>query len=463
MHEAALQPRRARVERLGDQALGVLDPAQSPGAVGRLRQQECRPAARHPLLAGEPYALQREVEALLAPSRPGRGGRTGWCTCAAGCRWSRDPPRSRAPRAAWAMPVARSPSDAMSTPFVLSACASVIRSPAARAISMACSASSRDSARSPLSISTCASEASTFARSGLGGSAGISSTARAYSSAASHVAPGRPQIAALARAGHPGRDGIGVADQLHHALAQRRGAVHVAGQVGEPGRPAQQLDQRRAARLLGDIHLTPEVDGVLEMARRVGRRAHALGLAGRLDRRGQGAGQVVGLEPVPGQLRGGTGAVGGQRGVGRQRLGQAHVQIAALARQQVLVDGFAHQRVPERVALGPVPLHEHVVRDRLAQRLDQRGPVAGGDAREQPVRDAAPRGGDHAQQLLGAAGQRLDAHHQGVAQRLRQRRSRCRRRWRPAAPPRRTGCLRSARTGRRPRAASGCDPRMPVS
>ncbi len=78
-------------------------------------------------------------------------------------------------------------------------------------------------------------------------------------------------------------------------------------------------------------------------------------------------GQLVRLVPVPGELGGGPDAVGGQIGVGLERLGQAHVQVPALARQQVLVDGFAHQRVPERVAVVARPLHEHVMRQGLAQ------------------------------------------------------------------------------------------------
>ena len=79
-----------------------------------------------------------------------------------------------------AMPRSRSPRAPMSTPSVFRAWDSTARSPTARAISIASSASPSETSIWPTSMRTCASAPSTSARSALGGSTGISSAARVY-------------------------------------------------------------------------------------------------------------------------------------------------------------------------------------------------------------------------------------------------------------------------------------------
>ena len=130
-----------------------------------------------------------------------------------------------------------------------------------------------------------------------------------------------------------------------------------------------------------------------------------------------------------------------------QRLGERQVQRGPLARQQVGIGGLLEQRVAEGVAVAVVD--EHVMGDRLAQRLEQRGlraaprPWRAAGARpaaRRPPPPAAPRARRARAPPAAGSGPRA-----GCAAAGRRRRRR-----RPAAPPRRTRCPRSAHAAARP-------------
>ena len=95
-------------------------------------------------------------------------------------------------------------------------------------------------------------------------------------------------------------------------------------------------------------------------------------------------------------------------------------EVAALTGEEVLVDRLAHQRVPEGVGVAAA-LDKDVVGDRLPEGLGQLGLVHGRHGGEQAMRDAPPRSGDHAQELLGGRGEGLHADHERVSERLRKR------------------------------------------
>ena len=90
-----------------------------------------------------------------------------------------------------------------------------------------------------------------------------------------------------------------------------------------------------------------------------------------------------------------------------QRGGEPGVGAHALARQQVVVDRLAQQRVPEPVALALVG-HEHLVGDGLAQRRLDLGGGQGGHPEQQRVGDPAAGDARDPHQLLGAGGQLVE-------------------------------------------------------
>ena len=102
-----------------------------------------------------------------------------------------------------------------------------------------------------------------------------------------------------------------------------------------------------------------------------------------------------------------------------ERAREREVQLGALARQQVVDDDLAQQRVPERVAALLVGDHE-LGGDGLAHRVAQRARIDPGGLGEDRVIQP-PAGREHAQRLLRVRGQPLDPQHQRVAQRRRER------------------------------------------
>ena len=134
----------------------------------------------------------------------------------------------------------------------------------------------------------------------------------------------------------------------------------------------------------------------------------------------------------------------GARGVGLHRPRQRRVQRGPLARQQILVDRLADERVAERVRAVGVG-DEDLVRDRLARAVGdvagQRPPRAGrGRSAARPRRPRAPPPG---RPPAGARSGRAARRAAWPGAR------RCRRR-RPAAPRCRGRCPAPARTGGRP-------------
>ena len=119
------------------------------------------------------------------------------------------------------------------------------------------------------------------------------------------------------------------------------------------------------------------------------------------------------------RLRGGVGAALAGLDPLLQRARQSAVHLRSLARQQVVVDHLAQQRMAEAVAL-VVHRDDDVARHRLAERVAQAGrvePRHGGH--ERVVRGGLA--GEPADQLLGRRREPLHAQHQRVAERGRQR------------------------------------------
>jgi hypothetical protein len=158
----------------------------------------------------------------------------------------------------------------------------------------------------------------------------------------------------------------------------------------------------------------PQLDCALVVRVGLGERREAPGLGAGLRGGRERGRQVVRRVPVVGQLGGDAGWGRRQLGLGLERARQRGVQRAALARQQVVDERLAHERVAEAVGAGVGIADDDVVRHRLAQARDEvvRAEVRG--ALEQAV--AHPRPGDRgdAQRRLRGRAQRLDPQHQRV-------------------------------------------------
>lgn len=133
----------------------------------------------------------------------------------------------------------------------------------------------------------------------------------------------------------------------------------------------------------------------------------AAGRHGGVEDGGQGLGRVVRVIPVAGQAGGAL--IGGyERRVGLQRFGVPPVEAGALAGQQVVGHGLAHQGVPEAVAV-PVGCREQEVGAHGGpQRLDE---IVLGEVRhggEQSVLDGGAALRDDPGDPLGTLGQALD-------------------------------------------------------
>ena len=167
--------------------------------------------------------------------------------------------------------------------------------------------------------------------------------------------------------------------------------------------------------LRGAWHLVPQLEDPGQQRELLGLGKSVPGRRSRLPGAHQRPGSVVRVIPVMGLLDQPP-AGGDQPGIGAEDLGEAGVQPGTLARQQVVVDGLADERVPERVSVlvrsqhvgchrGPQPASEVVV-GQPGHRRQQRVPAA------LPARARCP------QQLLRLLGQPLHRGEQQVAQRL---------------------------------------------
>ena len=165
---------------------------------------------------------------------------------------------------------------------------------------------------------------------------------------------------------------------------------------------------------LGIGHDVPQAERALAELGRRGVRGGGTSLAHRLHRRGERPRRVVGAEPVVGDLGGeAPGARGSRRLVG---LGVTGVEPGAFAREQVVEDRLAHERVPERVVVAVDREHAEVTHWRAAASSSSAVPRY--TCGEQRVRDADAAGGDEPQELLRRLGQALVAGEQQFAERV---------------------------------------------
>ena len=137
---------------------------------------------------------------------------------------------------------------------------------------------------------------------------------------------------------------------------------------------------------IGDVG--PQSKGALEVVGGVGQRSDLLRFEPGSHGGGEGVRLLVGCAPVVGEQRpsdvfGSARQLGlcGQRGCGR------FVQPLALAGEQLVVHGFAHQRVAEPASLALQ--HQDLVGDGLAQRLADLADRPPGHGRQQPIVDRA--------------------------------------------------------------------------
>ena len=197
-------------------------------------------------------------------------------------------------------------------------------------------------------------------------------------------------------------------------LDERETALALARVAEVRGRAAHELELGHARGRLGIGHDVPQAERSL--AELGGRRVRGGGtsFAHRLHRRGERPSRIVGAEPVVGDLGGeAPGARGGRRLVG---LGVPGVEPGAFAREEVVEDRLAHERVPERVVVALD--REHAEVDALACGGVELVVGAAVHLREHRVGDADAPGGDEAQELLRRLGQAFVAGEQQLAERV---------------------------------------------
>ena len=218
-----------------------------------------------------------------------------------------------------------------------------------------------------------------------------------------------------ARSGSASRVDLG--DRGARERERARGLARVGG--GRRG-VAQHVDAVAARALLGVGDAVPQLQRALEVALGLAEGEHALGgqARPRPRRRARAATSCAAFQwqaRIAGDRRGGR--VAHQLAARVDGLGEPRVQRAALARQQVAVDGLADQRVAERVRLARAG-HEHLVGDRLAQARAAARPRRGRTARRAARGASGARPRSTRTTSCAAAGQPLDARDEQVAQRL---------------------------------------------
>ena len=212
----------------------------------------------------------------------------------------------------------------------------------------------------------------------------------------------------------------------------------VAGAIGELQGPASESDStvrvagdERVVRRVGHDRCEPELragrgvvdeipdlEGALEVLGGLRERRGPLGLQAGLHVGRQRLGHAVRRLPVVGQLGGRRGAR--EARVGAQRLREGQVQRGPLAGQQVGVRGLLEQGVAEGVAVAVVD--QHVMGDRLAQRLEQRRARAAPPPwRAADARPACPAAAATRSTARASCEQRLQPQAQHLAQAARQR------------------------------------------
>ena len=231
--------------------------------------------------------------------------------------------------------------------------------------------------------------------------------------------PRDPGVAAETLVQQPGPDRVGcLVDEADRGLDVRHRPARLveAGHAGELG---EQVHAIAAGPRLGVGDVVPQLDRALVLRLRLGEGvARRVGIAGR-DRRLERARQVVGREPVVGELGRAPGIAPGARLEGP---GEGRVQPGPLTGQEVVVDRLLEERVAECVALDPGRRvgDEDLPADAFAERLVEGRLVERRGGREEGRIDPLAGRRRHPQELLGRLGQVGRARQQHVAERVRQ-------------------------------------------
>ena len=317
-----------------------------------------------------------------------------------------------------ALPSSTSPSRMSESPMALSASARGPSAPACSAASSAARANGSTSLKRPCSIAILACRARIRARSGLvvlgqqrdgAGDRARASSARPSDHCARESSSSRsaatPRLALL----------VDLAERLPQ---QRLGAAVGAVVDQRPARAPHQLDAVAADLRHRVGHARPQVERALEQRAGLAVGVDALRGVGGAHGRHERLALAAGREVVVGDAGRDERVLAGLRGLGLERARQRQVQLRVLARQQVVVDDLAQQRVAELVAPARVG-DDHVGLGGLAHDGAQLGAAEAAGVGEHVVRQD-PRGGEQPQHLLGRLAEALDPHHQRVAQRRRQ-------------------------------------------
>ena len=296
----------------------------------------------------------------------------------------------------------------------MSARTSASRAPTPRASASACSQIGSDSAWRQATINPPASDPSAYARSGEGGSAGTSSTARSSAASPASLLPIVEEVLAEAHVEERRTVRVVRADELDRSpceLDRARGGTDVAGELGRPGAELGEVEPGELGRVR---HGVPQRERPLEVRERLREAEDGLRLACRLDRRGERLRAATRRRPVRRELRRRRGPAAGEL------LGEPRVQLLALAGQDRRVDRLRQERVAEAEAAGRLLGDEDAVLDRLAQRLAHLALRERRDGAEQRVADVASGGRGQAQQALRRTVEPVDALQQQVAQATRE-------------------------------------------
>jgi len=165
-----------------------------------------------------------------------------------------------------------------------------------------------------------------------------------------------------------GANRIGVLVQLgKRVVGDRDRRICLARELGDVGEVREQARHVASGRTVRRCDACPELPGAREMALRIREGVGELGRVGGRERRRECRRIVVGGVEMKGERRPLRRAAFVLRDR-RERRRHAGVEVATLARQQVLVDRVAGKRVPEAVALVSVVAREDVGLDELPQR-----------------------------------------------------------------------------------------------